>query len=129
MKRFLSLLFLSFLCTCAIAQKGAINPEAQQEATGFGTLLVEFGDNTWTLTLSSGDYFKKIRYITEAKFRRSPKLYNGFIIVPGNDRYDLRMVHQLIERLSGEGWKMIFSNFNHSQSANDWGTEIKEVIF
>ena len=50
MKQFLSLLFLTFFCTCVGAQNETSGTEYPDGAlTGSGSLLVEFGVGNWTL--------------------------------------------------------------------------------
>jgi hypothetical protein len=130
MKRFLSLLFLSFLCTCVSAQNETTTPEiTTQLPLGSGSLLVEFGDGTWEVSLSSGTRYKKFQYVTEGLYLRRPVHFTGYTIVQGDNRYDLRMVHQLIDQLSLEGWELVATNYSNSQSANEWGTSITEKIF
>ncbi|TXF91632.1 hypothetical protein FUA23_00165 [Neolewinella aurantiaca] len=126
MPRLLTLLFLSLLCTCVFAQTDAGSTGIPR---GSASLLVEFGDGTWELSLSSSTRFQKYRYVTQANYDRRPAVFKNYTIVPGTDRFDLRMVHDLLDELRREGWQITATNYNRSQSANEMGTSYRESIF
>ncbi|MEM9930140.1 MAG: hypothetical protein AAF840_10000 [Bacteroidota bacterium] len=100
MPRILTLLLLSLLCTCALAQ----NPSPP---LGSGSIIVEIDEGSWFVTISSADTNETHGFDTQTKYRQSPRTYVGYQTIKDQDRHQMDHVHRLINQKIAAGWQLL----------------------
>jgi len=123
MPKFFTLLLLILLCTCGRAQ----NPEPTR--MGSGSLVVSFEPEAWIVTVSSASYRAYHYFVTKSQYKAFPQEYKGFTIIPDQDRYNLGMVHYLIDELEDKGWKFLRSNHTIGLSESEFNRSVEEKMY
>lgn len=123
MLKHLSLLFLTLLCTGASAQT------TNTPQMGSGSLVVNFGDDVWFVTISSATDSEYHRFVTRSRYLKTPDRYDGYVVLPDQGRHDLRMVHRLVDQLETKGWQLVDSDHTSSLAADEYSNYQKERMF
>jgi hypothetical protein len=123
--KYLTLLFLSLLCTCVSAQKIAPSLPA-----GSGSMIVDIGTGVWEVSISSETLHQTHKFVSEKRYRESPGSYAGYEIVKSSERYDLRMIHKLVNQRLAAGWQLLSTKHSLGVAVLDYDQLVQpEVIY
>ena len=123
MTRTLTLLLLTFLCTCVRAQMTSAVPAGY----GTGSVVVNVDRDVIVVTISDARSADVRRFVRQRAHRNAPRRYLGHTVIPNGNFYDLRVVHTVNQELMDKGW--ILTNVNHLVDRAEEGIPFSREYF